>query len=337
MPDPGSLVVLQRRNRADREMSPNYTSSSHVPFEANYPGVSPQLLARTRQMWSSRGLDLDKVWRNTIGRFRGVGQVSCQVSEGSSSPVDQFFMFEQAAIWVATLNASAGLAVNMPATRLTTSQWRALHALTYRMVEQLDAIRLLFLSELPTPSKQIARSISEDIDMAMAFISRPKLAARFINCTTIEEANEFWRRHIAGGRAFKAVSQQLYRAGLEFDQGGEYAAWRKDVKAILGTAVHSSFHVPAPKGSEVQTGQFHATRDCLYYVTLRLQEMCAYSHGLTKDFGEDLKAIHQDVSFASEAHLGRLTARISEITVDQLRWTLTNGDVRDAPLSHQVH
>ena len=314
-----------------------FTSSTLVPFEANYPGVSPQLMARTRQMWSSRGLDLDKIWRNTIGRFRGAGSIECQNPEASSSPVDQFFMFEQAAIWVASLNASAELAIDMPHTKLTTPQWRALHALTFRLIEQLDAIRLLFLNELPTPSMQIARSISEDIDMALAFISRPKLAARFTECETIEEANEFWRRHIAGGRAFKAVSEQLYRAGLEFDQSGEYAVWRKKVKAILGTAVHSSFRVPVSHQPGTQPGQFRETRDCLYYVTLRLQEMCAYSHGLTKNFGEDLKAINQNASSASDGELGRLTARISEITVDQLRWTLTNGEVPEAPLSHHVH
>ena len=184
---------------------------------------------------------------------------------------------------------------------------------------------------------QIARSISEDIDMALAFVSRPKLAARFTECATIEEASEFWRRHIAGGRAFKAVSEQLYRAGLEFDQSGEYAAWRKKVKAILGTAVHSSFRAPGAKGTRMQSEQFRETQDCLYYVTLRLQEMCAYSHGLTKNFGEDLKAINQSAASVSDDELGRLTARISEITVDQLRWTLTNGELQDAALSHHVH
>lgn len=318
-------------------MPARFTSSTFVPFEANYPGVSPQLMARTRQMWSSRGLDLDKIWRNTIGRFRGADSIGCQSSEVDSGPVDQFFMFEQAAIWVASLNASAELAIKMTDTRLTTPQWRALHALTFRMIEQLDAIRLLFLVELPTPSMQIARSISEDIDMALAFVSRPKLAARFTECATIEEAKEFWRRHIAGGRAFKAVSEQLYRAGLEFDQSGEYAAWRKKVKAILGTAVHSSFRAPGAKGMGMHAEQFRATQDCLYYVTLRLQEMCAYSHGLTKNFGEDLKAINQSAPSVSEDELGRLTARISEITVDQLRWTLTNSELQDAPFSHHIH
>jgi hypothetical protein len=173
--------------------------------------------------------------------------------------------------------------------------------------------------------------------MALAFVSRPKLAARFIECSTIEEANEFWRRHIAGGRAFKAVSEQLYRSGLEFDQSGEYAAWRKNVKAILGTAVHTSFRSPRSADAKHAQGRLHDGCNCLYFVTLRLQEMCAYSHGLTKSFGEDLESIHQQNPSATDEGLGCLTARISEITVDQLRWTLTNSEAQSAPLSQQLH
>ena len=225
-------------------------------------------------------------------------------------------------------------AVHMADTRLTEPQWRALHAITFRMIEQLDAIRLLFLTDLPTPSMQIARSISEDVDMALAFVSRPKLAARFIECTTVEEAHDFWRRHIAGGRAFKAVSEKLYRAGLEFDQSGEYAAWRKEVKAILGTAVHSSFRPPSAPPSRAP---HNASNDCIYFVTLRLQEMCAYAHGLTSDFGADLASAYLAESDASEDSLGRMTARISEITVEQLRWTLANSDTEPQATLRQLH
>ncbi len=318
-------------------MPTNFIAPAHLPFEANYPGLSPQLLARTRQMWSARGLDLDNVWRNTIGRFRSVHVVGDWDLANDSGPVDQFFMFEQAAIWLASLNATAGAAVNSRDTRLTNPQWRALHALTFRMIEQLDAIRLLFLTGLPTPSMQIARSISEDVDMALAFVSRPKLAARFIECTTVEEANEFWRRHISGGRAFKAVSEQLYRVGLEFDQTGEYAAWRKNVKAILGTAVHSSFRTPETTAGQPPEAQSRQNSDCLYFVTLRLQEMCAYAHGLTDRFGADLEAVQRADQPASGDDLGRLTARISRITVEQLRWTLATGDAEEPTASYQMH
>lgn len=296
-----------------------------LSFDRSYPGVSPQLLARTRQLWSARGLDLDDVWSKTIGRLRGFQGMEAWTSSEDSQPIDSFFMFDQAVMWVASLRASACAAERLQVTGLATHQWMALQALTFRMIEQLDAIRLLFLAGLPTPSMQIARSISEDVDMALTFVSRPKLAKRFVECATLDEANEFWRRHIAGGRAFKAVSQQLYRAGLEFDESGEYADWRKQVQAILGTAAHTSFHSAAFRPSVSASGQLGEIYGCLYFVTLRLQEMCAYSHALKAEFAEDLAAISREERAFSEDGLERWTPLVSEIAVDQLRWTLSSN------------
>ncbi|WP_162946804.1 hypothetical protein [Ruegeria sp. EL01] len=270
---------------------------------------------------------MDDVWRKTIVRFRGFRLFEDWDTGLDSHAVDTFFMFDQAAIWVASLHSAAAAAIDLPTGGLTTAQWEALRALTFRMIEQLDAIRLLFLHDLPTPSMQIARSISEDVDMALAFVSRPKLAKRFVECTTIEEAQDFWRRHIAGGRAFKAVSERLYRAGLEFDQDGAYAAWRQQVKSILGTAVHTSFTDARKSGLKPVAGQFSETGDCLYFVTLRLQEMCAYSHVLNAEFGQDLAAVHNAAMPDANDCIGRLTPLISEVTVDQLRRMLAVGEL----------
>ncbi|WP_372837358.1 hypothetical protein [Puniceibacterium confluentis] len=310
-------------------------------LEKSYAGLSPQLLARTRQMWSARNLELDQAWHATVGRLRGFRGVDGWDGGPDSGPVDNLFMLDQAIIWVGALNGTAALACDGRATRLDPAQWQALQALTFRMIEQLDAIRLLFLTELPAAAMQIARSISEDVDMALAFLARPKLARRFVDCATIDEANEFWRRHIAGGRAFKAVSEQLYRAGLEFDQAGEYAAWRKQVTAILGTAVHTSFR---PGGLALQRpggGNLSQICDCLYFVTLRLQEMCAYSHVLQKDFGEDLATVQKIAAAGcgdpAARPLGAQTARISEITVDQLRWSLASDTASEAPPARYQH
>ena len=281
-------------------------------------------------MWSARGLDLDRVWQDTIVRLRGFRNPDEWTIGRDSQPFDNFFLFDQAVMWVAALHASAAQAIRLKPPELSVQQWEALHALTFRMIEQLDAIRILFLTDLPTPSMQIARSISEDVDMALAFIARPKLAKRFVECTTTDEANEFWRRHIAGGRAFKVVSEQLYRAGLEFDQSGEYAAWRRQVGAILGSAVHTSFR-PARIESIGAPGQFSETNDCLYFVTLRLQEMCAYSHGLGSDFGQDLAAVSRMDQSSTDGGLSKLTPLISEITLAQLRWTIEAGASQVVP------
>ncbi|WP_170759002.1 hypothetical protein [Ruegeria lacuscaerulensis] len=296
-----------------------------ISFERSYPGISPQLMARTRQLWSAKGLDLDEIWNKTIVRFRGFQSGRNWVHDGDSGPIDNFFMFDQAVMWVASLHASATAAENVAETGLSAPQWAALRALTFRMIEQLDAIRLLFLTDLPTPSMQIARSLSEDVDMALAFVSRPKLAKRFVECGTIEEANEFWRRHIAGGRAYKAVSEQLYRAGLELNQSEEYCNWRRQVQTILSAAVHTSYRSPAAYREPTAPGRFSETGDCLYFVTLRLQEMCAYSHGLCAEFSEDLSTISRKGPNDAEDGLQRLTPAISQITMDQLRWTLDSG------------
>ncbi|WP_300056190.1 hypothetical protein [uncultured Roseobacter sp.] len=293
-----------------------------VSLERYYAGMSPQLLARTRQMWSARGLDLDAAWDNTICRLRGYRTLD-QCHDGIDSvPIDGVFMFDQAVIWVASLRETARVAMQLEGTRLTPQQWNALHAVTFRMIEQLDALRLLFLTQLPTSSLQIARSISENVDMALAFLSRPKLARRFVECATVEEANEFWRRHIAGGRAFRAVSEQLYRSGLEFDQCGEYENWRNSVKAILGTAVHTSFRPPALNDGQ---GSFRQTSDCHSFVTFRLQEMCAYSHVLQKSLREDLDAVASHLATGEGLNLGAWTWHVSEITVDQLSRSLAHG------------
>ncbi|WP_227269273.1 hypothetical protein [Roseobacter weihaiensis] len=304
--------------------------STPVSLERYYAGMSPQLLARTRQMWSARGLDLDAAWQETICRLRGYCTVDHCTDEIDSIPMDGVFMFDQAVIWIASLRESAGIAMQMQGTRLIRQQWEALHALTFRMIEQLDAVRLLSLTQLPSPSMQIARSISEDVDMALAFLSRPKLARRFVACATVDEANEFWRRHIAGGRAFRAVTEQLYRAGLEFDQSGEYETWRKSVKATLGTAVHTSFRPPSQPTLNGTPGSFRESSDCHFFVTFRLHEMCAYSHVLQKDLREDLDSISEHLGAEDGLNLGAWTSRISEITVDQLRWSLAGGATEDA-------
>lgn len=281
-------------------------------------------------MWSARGLSLDDTWQATIGSLRGFNGHGGLTHPIDSIPTDHFFMFDQAIIWVASLNAAASIALETASTRLTRQQWEALQAVTYRLIEQLDAIRMLFLAELPTPAMQIARAISEDVDMALAFVARPKLARRFVDCNSVVDANEFWRRHIAGGRAFKAVSERLYQVGLEFDQSGEYAAWRREVKAILGTAVHTSFRVPETVDGSRASGRFHETCACLYFVTMRLQELCAYSHVLQTDFGEDLATVARSEAPRQSTLIGTLTARMSEITVDQLRWSLANGSYDEA-------
>ncbi len=110
-----------------------------------------------------------------------------------------------------------------------------------RLRDELAAVRTLAIAGLAMPAMQISRSISEDVDLALALLVRRKLAQAFVECRSPEDAAEFWRRHVAGGRAFRLVAQALYRVGLDYSEDSEYVRWRKEVLVFLGSAVHSSF------------------------------------------------------------------------------------------------
>ncbi|MCV0426628.1 MAG: hypothetical protein K5905_14260 [Roseibium sp.] len=302
------------------EMAFERTSS----FLSSYPGASPQLIARTQQLWSAKGLDLECVWLQTIGSLRGFRVFDTPRTDVSSAPMDAFLLFDQAVIWVASLHSASNCVEALPETQLDQAQWSSLQAVTYRLLEQLDAIRLLFLTDLPIPSMQIARSISEDADMALAFLIRRKLARRFIACGSTEEANEFWRRHIAGGRAFRVVADKLYEVGLDYGAQGDYSDWRRNTLAILGTAAHTSFR-RRPISKSVAPGdvQFNETRDCLEFVTLRLHEICAYSSVLQGRLLQDLDAIRTERSLQHDKYvLAASAAAIGEITIEHWRRTV---------------
>ena len=302
----------------------NNMTLERTSFVSCYPGASPQLIARTQQMWSAKGLDLENTWLQTVGSLRGFRVADFPEDGESSAPIDAFLLFDQAVIWIASLNAAANCISSLHETRLDRAQWSSLQAVTFRLLEQLDAIRMLFLADLLIPSMQIARAISEDADMALAFLVRRRLAQRFTACRTTEEANEFWRRHISGGRAFRVVADRLYEVGLDFGQHGDYSEWRRNTLAILGTAAHTSFvrHSRAedPGG---RSGQFRDTLDCLEFVTLRIHEMCAYSSVLQERLSRDLQNLRRHQPEFQREHLPAFSASaISEITVDHWRRTV---------------
>ncbi len=200
--------------------------------------------------------------------------------------MDLLLLFDQAAIWVHGLRVATGCAWRLAAagqqTALSGDQLRGLLAILGRLREEIAAVRVLAVTGLPTPAMQIMRSISEDVDMALVVLLRPKVARQFAECRTPQEAGEFWKRHVAGGRAFRAVAEQLYRVGLDYSEDSSYAHWRKEVQVLLGAAVHTSY-VGAG-------GPDTAASDCLYFATLRLQELCVYSLMLGQALRADLAA-----------------------------------------------
>ena len=136
------------------------------------------------------------------------------------------------------------------------------------------------------------------------------MARQFAECRTPQAAGEFWKRHIAGGRAFRAVAEQLYRVGLDHSEQSSYARWRKEVQVLLGAAVHTSY---------VGHSQEAAGTDGLYFATLRLQELCVYSLMLGQALRVDLAAGTAAATTAEQA-LIRVALEGGEIVLDQMRW-----------------
>jgi hypothetical protein len=299
------------------------SSSTHV--DSYYRHVSPQLLARVRQLWSSRGLDLDSIWREAIGELPGFRSLDHTHGPQDSHPVDHLLLFDQAAIWVHCLVTGTRCVWRATATgrrsALSGDQLRGLLAILTRLRDEIAAVRVLAVSDLHVPALQIIRSISEDVDMALVVLLRPKVARQFAECRSPQEAGEFWKRHVAGGRAFRAVAEQLYRVGLDYSEDSSYARWRKEVQVLLGAAVHTSYVGGSGSGM--------TATDCLYFAALRLQELCVYSLMLGQALRADL-ARGAATADAAELPMLRVALVGGEIVLDQMRW-LTAADERDAP------
>ncbi|MEY8828402.1 hypothetical protein AB9K34_08285 [Sedimentitalea sp. XS_ASV28] len=285
----------------------------HAPPEQSYPGLSPQLLARIKQLWSARGLDFDQIWREGIRALPGFRAVPQIDASHDSAAVDLVFLFDQALLWVRALHAATAAGHSVSIDGLSAAQWHGLAGVTARLIEQMTALRLLALTELPLPAMQVARSLSEDADMALVLLIRPMLARRFSECSTAEDASDFWRRHIAGGRAFKAISEKLYSVGIDHSADTEYATWRKSVLATLSTAVHSNILNTTPPGARQDRALLND--DSLYFATFRIHELCAYAHLLAPELTDLLDKAGETAA----GTFAPLAAPLSGILVSQIQ------------------
>ena len=283
--------------------------------ELSYPGLSPQLLARVRQLWSAAGLDFDHGWRLGLRSLPGFRALPRVETVPASTDVDLVFLYDQAVLWTRALHEAAAIGRQHQTGGLTAAQWHGLAALSARLTEQLAALRVLALTDLPMPAMQIARSLSEDVDMALVILIRRKLAERFAACRSAEEASDFWRRHIAGGRAFRAVSEKLYAVGIDHSTDTDYAKWRKSVLTTLGAAVHSNaLKTETPRR---QQGAVLVNGDSLHFATFRIHELCAFAQLLEPGLTGALATAAKSTSSASP--LAALAAPMSGIIVNQIQ------------------
>lgn len=285
----------------------------HTQPEQSYPGLSPQLLARVKQLWSARGLDFDHHWRAGIRTLPGFRAVPRLDLSANSAVVDLVFIFDQALLWVRALQAATAAGHAWGLDGMTAAQWHGLAGVAARLTEQMTALRLLALTELPMPAMQVARSLSEDADMALILLIRPRLAQRFTECRTVEDTNDFWRRHIAGGRAFRVISEKLYSVGIDHSADTAYAKWRKSVLTVLSTAVHSNLlSATAPKPGQ---NKVLLNEDSLYFATFRIHELCAYSQLVVPELAEYLDRAGEK----APAGFAPLAAPLSGIVINQIQ------------------
>lgn len=291
----------------------------HAAPELSYPGLSPQLLARVKQLWSAKGLDFDRHWRIGVRSLPGFRALPRVDTSPNSAEVDLVFLFDQCILWVKALHAATSCGHIQQIEDLSPAQWHGLAALSARLTEQLSALRLLALTGMPMPAMQIARSISEDVDMALILLIRPKLAQRFADCRNVEDANEFWRRHIAGGRAFRSISERLYTVGIDHSADTEYAKWRKTVLTTLGAAVHSNAlntRIPTRHHGNVLIND-----DSLHFATFRIHELCAFAQLVQPDLTKILDMAGQAAANAAPGtgQLAKLAGPLSNILVNQIQ------------------
>ena len=289
--------------------------------ELSYPNLSPQLLARVTQLWSAAGADFDHHWRAGVRSLPGFRAVPRAETPKDSTDVDLVFLFDQCILWVRALHeaATAGRVHEIPG--LSPAQWHGRAALSARLTEQLAALRLLALTDLPMPAMQIARSISEDVDMALMLLIRRKLAQRFADCRTVEDASDFWRRHIAGGRAFRSISEKLYAVGIDHTADTDYAKWRRSVLMTLGAAAHSNaLHTRLPTR---QQSDVLLNGDSLQFATFRIHEFCAFAQLLEPTLTETLelagRAATSDAPHSPHQTLAALAAPLNRILISQIQ------------------
>lgn len=234
----------------------------------------------------------------------------------SSAQVDLVFLFAQCVIWVKAVQAAAQCRRVSAIEGLDPAQWHGLAAVTALLTDQMIALRMLALTDLPMPALQIARSVSEDVDMLLVLLVllvRHKLAARFIACRCVDEANAFWRRHIAGGHAFRALTEKLYEIGLDYSPNTEFRRWRKDLLTNLGVAVNSN--ALAMPGTVHRPGTHFGNDNSLYFATFRIHELCAYAQLIKPDLTDAPSRATQQ----GPGPLASLAAPLSAVIVNQIQ------------------
>lgn len=106
------------------------------------------------------------------------------------------------------------------------------------------AIRRLIKTGLEDVARIVARSLLENLDLALVCLANRNFAQQYHSALEDEryDANEFWREHISGDRLNEKVRRVFSSTNMTEEQVNFYFANRKLSKRQFSGSVHSSAH-----------------------------------------------------------------------------------------------
>lgn len=103
------------------------------------------------------------------------------------------------------------------------------------------AVRRLVLSGLDTPARAEARTLDEHLCACIAFLHDRKLAERFQQCQTKEDASQFWYENLNTKAVRKHLNAVERTVGVEPVVSVEMRAWRSNEIDWFSQAIHPSY------------------------------------------------------------------------------------------------
>jgi hypothetical protein len=197
-----------------------------------------QLLGK---MWADRGYPREEGERIDM-------PISELVAESVKRSTERELPFVD--LWVAILDECIGwwvaLALAVYGKRKSENRLavfeRAIVLIINKIIADSTAIRHLILLGFDTSARTILRSVSEYMEVFVAILHTPDFSRDFIKSDTPEAAQEFWEKHLRGGKIRRRVNAAWddFFGSREKETAEWFANWGRSSNAILSGLTHPS-------------------------------------------------------------------------------------------------
>lgn len=154
-------------------------------------------------------------------------------------------------LWVAVLDELNSWLVSLQGTvyvsekrggRILNDFERSVVMTLFKLISDTTAMRHLITLGFDGSARTLMRSIAEYIQLLVALLDDPALAAEFVTADTPETSNDFYFRHLARGKLHKRVEAAWARFFSTADNAAQFFAdqHRQFGKVLSGTT-HPSF------------------------------------------------------------------------------------------------